>query len=142
LRIARRFGFAGRVEYRHVSSVAGGAQYGRGESPADDLLVVYADAFDRDADPDDFSLEAIVAHERGHQILCRDIRIDRLVIGSISVATEEVLASLIGSVISDNAADRESLVFKALNELVERGMPARDANRLVRQLRDYLERYL
>lgn len=132
----------GRVEYRQVSSRAGGAQYGLGASPTDDLLVVYADAFERDANPDDFSLEAIIAHERGHQILCRDTRLERLVTGRISVASEEVLASLIGSLISEIPADRESLVLKAASELVERGMPARDARRLVRQLRDYLERYL
>ena len=60
-RIARRFGFVGRIEYRHVSSRAGGAQYGLGASATDDLLVVYADAFERHADPNDFSLEAIIS---------------------------------------------------------------------------------
>lgn len=142
VRVARRFGFVGRVEYRHVSSRAGGAQYGLGASRTDDLLVVYADAFERDADPNDFSLEAIIAHKCGHQILCRDARVERLVSGRISVTSEEVLASLIGSVIAEIPVDRESLVFKAANELVERGLPARDARRLVRQLRDYLERFL
>lgn len=53
--IARRMGFVGRVEYRHVFSQAGGAQYGLATAPEQDLLTVYAEAFTRDADPDDFS---------------------------------------------------------------------------------------
>jgi hypothetical protein len=53
-RVAHRLGFVGRVEYRHVQSQAGGAQYGRAATPEQDLLTVYADAFARDADPDDF----------------------------------------------------------------------------------------
>src|SRR3989442_68821 len=48
-RIARRLGFVGRVEYRHVYSGAGGAQYGPAASPEPDLLIVYAEAFERDA---------------------------------------------------------------------------------------------
>ena len=55
-RIAQHLGFLGRVEYRHVFSGTGGAQFGLGSSPAHDLLVVYAEAFARDADADDFSL--------------------------------------------------------------------------------------
>src|SRR2546421_6255 len=70
-RIARALGFVGHVEYRHVYSQTGGAQYGQGTTAAEDLLTVYAEAFDRDADPDDFSLDAILAHERGHQLLAR-----------------------------------------------------------------------
>src|SRR5690242_14626070 len=74
-RLARGLGFVGRVEYRHVYSQTGGAQYGRGTTAADDLLTVYAEAFERDADREDFSLEAILAHERGHQLLARHPRI-------------------------------------------------------------------
>ena len=44
------------------------AQYARGSTAHEDLLTVYAEAFERDADPEDFSLEAILAHERGHQL--------------------------------------------------------------------------
>jgi len=39
-RIARRMGFVGNVEYRHVYSQTGGAQYGRGNTPEEDLLTV------------------------------------------------------------------------------------------------------
>lgn len=55
-RIGRRLGFIGRVEYRHVYSHSGGARYGTGPSIDDDLLALYAEAFERDADPADFSL--------------------------------------------------------------------------------------
>src|SRR5436190_7330879 len=96
-RLARRLGFVGRVEYRHVYSQTGGAQYGRGTTPADDLLTVYAEAFERDADPEDFSLDAILAHERGHQLLARHPRIARRIGGRVSVAGEEILASLLGA---------------------------------------------
>jgi hypothetical protein len=74
-RVARVLGFVGRVEYRHVYSQTGGAQYGRGTVEANDLLTVYAEAFERDANPEDFSLEAILAHERGHQLLARHPRL-------------------------------------------------------------------
>ncbi len=39
-RIARQLGFVGHVEYLHVYSQAGGAQYGRATSPDQDLLLV------------------------------------------------------------------------------------------------------
>src|SRR5688572_28363416 len=64
LRLARSVGFTGRVEYRHVYSQTGGVQYGRGAGATADLLTVYAEAFERDADPNDFSLLAMLAHER------------------------------------------------------------------------------
>ena len=59
LKSAQELGFVGRVEYRHVNSQAGGAQFGLAADPAADLLIVYAEAFQEDADPDDFSIEAI-----------------------------------------------------------------------------------
>ena len=65
-RLARSLGFVGRIEYRHVYSQTGGAQYGRGIAAEEDLLTVYAEALERDADPEDFSLAAMIAHERGH----------------------------------------------------------------------------
>ncbi|HVC92222.1 MAG TPA: hypothetical protein VND64_00960 [Pirellulales bacterium] len=74
-RIAKGLGFVGRVEYRHVFSSSGGAQFGFGSAAERDLLVVYAEAFVRDANQGDFSLDAIIAHERGHQIVCRNDRI-------------------------------------------------------------------
>src|SRR3954447_9599319 len=90
LQLARELGFVGRVEYRHVYSQSGGAQYGRGAAAGSDLLTVYAEAFDRDAKPDDFSLSAIIAHERGHQLSARHPRLSVL-LASSSVTGEEVL---------------------------------------------------
>src|SRR3974390_3483571 len=93
-RLARNLGFVGRVEYRHVYSQTGGAQYGRGSAIDEDLLTVYAEAFERDTDPADFSLGAILAHERGHQLLARHPRIASRVTG-LSLGGEEILASLL-----------------------------------------------
>ena len=63
--IACGFGFVGDVEYRHVYSQSGGAQYGIGPAADDDIMVVYAEAFERDANPDDFRLEALIAMNAG-----------------------------------------------------------------------------
>ena len=141
-RIARRLGFIGRVEYRHVYGRTGGAQFGLGTSPERDLLIVHAEAFERDADPDDFSLEAILAHERGHQLLARHQSLAPRVAGTISVVSEEILASILGAIISVAAEDRDLLLAKATVELLERGEQPAVATRLIAQLRDYLERLL
>ena len=106
--------FVGRIEYRHVYSQTGGAQYARGSNADEDLLTVYAEAFERDADPEDFSLEAILAHERGHQLLARHPRIaKRVTAAGISAGSEEILASLLGAMHCHVNADRDALVAKA-----------------------------
>src|SRR5213596_2555859 len=133
-RIARRLGFVGSVEYRHVYSQTGGAQYGRGNTPEEDLLSVYAEAFERDADPDDFSLDAMIAHERGHQILARHPRIAKLTAG-IPLVSEEILASMIGSIICHSEFDRQALYLKAASELVVRGVKAESAERQLETVR-------
>jgi hypothetical protein len=142
VRVAGKLGFVGRVEYRHVFSSAGGAQYGVAASPEQDLLIVYADAFERDADPADFSLEGILAHERGHQLLLRHERLGRLVGGQITPGSEEILASLLGSLVAESAPDREALALKALAEMITRGMEAEHAVRLMGRLRALLEKFL
>lgn len=141
LRLARAVGFVGRVEYRHVYSQSGGAQYGRGAEAGADLLTVYAEAFDRDANPDDFSLSAIIAHERGHQILVRHPRLSAL-LASASAAAEEVLASLLGALVLEPGPDRDTLVDKAAFELVSRGAMAETVERVIRNLWDQLGRLL
>ncbi len=140
--IARRFGFVGRVEYRHVYSGTGGAQYGAGSTAAEDLLIVYAEAFRRAADPADYSLEAILAHERGHQVLCRHPRLRRTLAAKASGVTEEIMASLVGSLIVPAAPDQETLVLKALGEAVTNGAEPDAAVRLLAALREYLEKLL
>jgi hypothetical protein len=96
-RIARQLGFVGIVEYRHVSTTSGGAQYWMGPTVKHDVLVAFAKAYERDGNPDDFSLEAIIAHERGHQLLCRHELLRRNTPKEMSPLTEEILASLVGA---------------------------------------------
>lgn len=140
-RIARKLGFVGRIEYRHVYSQTGGAQYGRGSSQETDLLTVYAEAFDRDADPEDFSLAAIIAHECGHQILARHPRIAKRVAG-VSEASEEILASLVGALICKEDANRVTLYAKAAAELLARGQGIEATTRQLRELWNLLEALL
>jgi hypothetical protein len=141
-RLARKLGFTGRIEYRHVYSQTGGAQYGRGSTPAEDLLTVYAEAFERDADPEDFSLEAILAHERGHQLVARHPRIATRVAGRISGPSEEILASLLGAMICAAEADRDALVAKATVQLLNHGEAPEVAIRRLQELWDLLEALL
>lgn len=141
-RLARDLGFIGRIEYRHVYSQTGGAQYGRGSTPADDLLTVYAEAFERDADPEDFSLEAILAHERGHQLLARHPRISKRVAGRISAPSEEILASLLGAMLCVAEADRDALAAKATVELLDHGVTPEVATGRLQELWDLLEALL
>jgi hypothetical protein len=141
MRIAEKFGFVGNVEYRHVYSQSGGAQYCRGSTPAADLLSVYAEAFERDADPQDFSLETMIAHECGHQIVARHPRIAKRVAG-VSEASEEILASLLGAMMCYDDADRCTLYAKATAELLDRGQNADAANRQLQDLWELLEALL
>jgi hypothetical protein len=141
LRLARSVGFVGRVEYRHVYSQTGGAQYGQGAGEAGDLLTVYAEAFERDADPDDFSLRSMIAHERGHQLLARHPRLSRQLSGS-TLAAEEVLASLLGALALGPGSDRDALVAKATAEVLAGGTRPEQAVRLVESLWDALEKML
>jgi hypothetical protein len=123
-RIARKLGFTGAIEYRHVFSKSGGAQYGQGKTEEDDLLIVYAEAFDRDANPDDYSLTAILAHERGHQLLARHPRIAKMVEGKISAASEEIVASVVGSILCDVEEDRINLMSKAVAQWTDKDADA------------------
>ena len=137
--IVRRFGFVGAVEYHHVYSNSGGAQYGIGPTASQDLLVVYAEAFERDADPEDFSLEAILAHERGHQLLRRHARLQRMLAFQIGPITEEVVASILGALIVENAVDGDALIGEAICEIMDRDIDESAAVRMVKELRAILE---
>jgi hypothetical protein len=141
-RIARGVGFVGRVEYLHVYSQAGGAQYGLAAEPEQDVLVVFAEAFERDADPDDFSLEAIIAHERGHQLIARNERLTRNLPATWSGTAEEILASLIASLLVSEEKDRQDLILKALFEADRQGLETDRAITLIAELRALLEQIL
>ncbi|HZY87791.1 MAG TPA: hypothetical protein VFE78_23345 [Gemmataceae bacterium] len=106
------------------------------------MLTVYAEAFERDADPEDFSLEAILAHEFGHQLLARHPRIAKRVAGRLSAASEEVLASLLGAMTCAVQADRDALVAKATVELLNHGESPEIATRRLQELWDLLEAML
>jgi hypothetical protein len=137
LRTARVLGFVGRVEYQHVYSQSGGAQYGRGAEAGTDLLTVYAEAFDRDANPEDFSLSAIIAHERGHQLLVHHPRLS-VSLASVSSGAEEVLASLLGALVLQPGPDRDTLRDKAAFDLLNRGATTETAARVIENLWELL----
>ena len=141
-RIGRRLGFAGRVEYRHVYSRSGGAQYCIGPSADEDILVVYAEAFERDADPADFSLEALVAHECGHQRLIRNQDLRAVLAKFPGERFEEVLASLVGSLLLSESESARTLVWKATAELGDLGMSAVNTVHFIERLRLLLRRFL
>lgn len=141
LRLARSVGFVGHVEYRHVYSQTGGAQYGRGAKSTSDLLTVYAEAFEREADPADFSLRGIIAHERGHQLLARHAKLARR-LSNVSQVAEEVLASLLGAILVGPGLDRDTLIAKATSEVLTGSARADDAVRLIEELWDTLQRLL
>ena len=102
---------------------------------------MYAEAFDRDADADDFSLAAIIAHERGHQLLARHPRLS-LSLASASPAAEEILASLLGALVLEPGPDRDTLLDKAAFDVVNRGATAVTAQRVITNLWDQLRRLL
>jgi hypothetical protein len=140
--IARLLGFVGRVEYRHVYSRAGGAQYGLAGTPGQDLLIVYAEAFDRDANPDDFSLSGIIAHECGHQLLARHDRLTRNLPRAWSSVSEEIVASVLGSLLVNEEKDRQDLLLKAIFDAEKHGLSADRATILIMGLRAVLEEML
>ena len=142
LAIAQELGFVGEVQYRHANSNSRGASYFLAPIIEQDMLIVYAAAFSRDAAGDDFSLEAIIAHERGHQLLHRDVQLLRVRPNEMSESTEEVLASLVGSLIVQDARDGEMLEMKTIFELMNRGMRMSDAVDLVKKNLALLEEIL
>lgn len=141
-RTARSLGFRGRVEYRHVYSQTGGAQFCLGPNADADLLVVYAEAFERDRDPEDFSLEAILAHECGHQRLLRDRALLSIGYRLAGGTYEEVLASLLGSLLVGESRDAAHLVWKATVDLATVGMRPEQVARTIEGLRSLLREFV
>ena len=140
-RLAKQMEFVGRVEYQHKLTDSGGAQYRQGSAAKQDQLVVFAEAFDRDSDPNDFSLAAMIAHERGHQLLFRNVVLERMAAAS-NLVSEEILASLIGSLIVESEFDQLCLYGKAILDAQAGGMELVSADRLLRELRHMLEEVL
>lgn len=139
---ARLLGFVGAAQYQHAYSKSGGAQYLIGPNPDEDLLIVYAEAFERDADPDDFSLDALLAHECGHQRLVRNRDLKTILAKFPSEPFEEILASLVGSLLLDDVEVAETLVWKATAELSEVGLSAAATTDFIDRLRRLLRHFL
>jgi hypothetical protein len=109
-------------------------------------MVVYAEAFERDANPDDFRLEALIAHECGHQRLFR-VKNLREVLARFPEEFEEILASLVGSILLGDAEPSQMLVWKATAELADmriimRIISAENTVRFVERLRQLLRNFL
>ena len=139
IRIARRMGFVGTVEYLHLQSRSGGAQYGRAVDVERDRLTVFAEAFEKDADPEEFSLEAIIAHERGPQLLAQHPTLRRSLPAVWSDRSDEIAASLLGSLLVWDDRDRENLIAKATYDALGYGSDLAGVMHRVRELRILLE---
>lgn len=140
--IGRDLGFVGEIEYRHQSSKSGGAQYCIGPTVDDDIMAVYAKAFERDADPDDYTLDAIIAHEIGHQKVIRDPNVRAVFADYPGEAFEEILASLVGSILLGGTKSSRTLIWKASAELTDMGMSDEDVILFVEELLSILEQLL
>ena len=137
--ISVQLGFTGSVQYRHVYSQSGGAQYCIGPTADDDIMVVYAEAFEFDADPEEYNLDAMIAHECGHQRIIRNPKVRGIWAKFPSAAFEEVLASLVGAVLLGDTASARTLVWRAATELSDMGMPDSGAVLLVERVKHFLE---
>ncbi len=105
-------------------------------------MVVYAEAFERDANPDDFRLEALIAHECGHQRLLRAKNL-REVLAKFPEEFEEILASIVGSILLRDAESSQTLVWKATAELAEMHIiSAENTVHFVERLRQLLRNFL
>jgi hypothetical protein len=137
--IGSDLGFVGEIEYRHVYSQSGGAQYCIGPTADDDIMILYAEAFERDADPEEFNLDAVIAHECGHQRIIRDPKIREICAKVPSAAFEEVLASLVGAILLGDTASGRTLLWRAATELSDMGMSDSGAVLLVERVKHFLE---
>jgi len=140
--ISNALGFAGKAEYCHAYTRSGGAQYCLGPSANDDIMILYAEAFDRDADPEDFPLEAIVAHEVGHQKLHRDPKFREVMRQLGGADFEEILASLVGCVLLGDGVPARLLLCRAVAELGDRHISGKEALRIAERLIRVMEQLL
>jgi len=101
-----------------------------------------AEAFERDADPQDFSLEAMIAHECGHQALERNPHLRTIMRKIPGEQFEEILASLVGSLLLADRHASQTLVWKATAELAQLGMSADNTVQLVERLRNLLRHFV
>jgi len=138
-RIAKAVGFVGHVDYIHAYSRTGGGQYVQGVEESSDRLHIYAEAMDRDAS-DDFSLEAVIAHERGHQLAARHPSLSSS--AALSDLAAEVVASLLGAKIVNEPVARGQLLAKAAGELLLAGVGVEEVERMIAELWTLFEELL
>jgi len=74
--------------------------------------------------------------------LLRVKRLARVCSGRIALSSEEVLASLVGSLLVQAPIDRHNLLLKAVVEVLNVGVPPDKAEDLVIELRSILEQLL
>lgn len=79
---------------------------------------------------------------RGHQILKRNPRLQNTLAARLTGVSEEILASLLGSLIADEYEDRVTLYYKAIVEASEWGVESRRLVPLIDNLRNLLEKAL
>jgi len=76
------------------------------------------------------------------ELLARHPRLTRLTQPIVAWVTEEILASLLGSLLVENEKDQKDLLLKAAGEATDRGMDAQRASLFLTRLREILEKYL
>jgi hypothetical protein len=140
--ISSELGFVGSVTYVHAYSQSGGAQYCIGPSASDDIMVLYAEAFERDADPEDFPLDAMIAHECGHQHLLRRPKLHQVLAQYPGADFEEILASVVGSLLLGDTESAKILRWKAEAELTDMGLSVEYSKRYVENLQTLLRQLI
>src|SRR6266404_5194724 len=90
----------------------------------------------------DFRLEALIAHECGHQRLHRNPKLRPVLARFPGEEFEEILASLVGSILLGESESSQTLVWKAAAELTDLGATVAYAERLVERLIDILRKLL
>jgi hypothetical protein len=76
---------------------------------------------------------------RQDKIVCRSLTLQRFLVDKVAPATEEILASLLGSLHVTDDFDKQALVLKALDEALNCGVSAQEAVELIMELRGLLE---
>jgi len=87
-------------------------------------------------------LLAVGTGEAAAELLARHPRLTRLTQPIVAWVTEEILASLLGSLLVENEKDQKDLLLKAAGEAADRGMDAQRASLFLTRLREILEKYL
>lgn len=136
---AAKLGFRGRVEYWHRYGSEGPAQVRLGANITQDVLRVFSQVFERENDPQQFSLEAIVAHECGHQVFHRHRLLHRWFGSRVSLSHEEIIASLIAALLVASRTDKDALLDKAFSDALETGISGPEATSMINGLRAVLE---